>query len=197
MLGLFLLFAAPARAEPDDCLKQVEPTPDHALAQAGARLKANPRDAAALLCAATAEFNIGAYHEAATYFLQLAAQQAQPAEAARAYGKAGWAAMRANDLKSAGAAFARVIKLTPKDPVAWQDHATVLMQSEQFWEAKRELDYALRLAPNDANALALRADCWLKLNIPAQAKKDARQALSLQPEQELAHGVLQKIAAME
>lgn len=195
VLGIAL--ALPAQAQQSTCAALTQSDPDHAMALAQDTLKRQPDDADALLCRATAAFQTGNYAVAAKDFARLAAVATDKAEAARLHSKAGWSWMRANQPAVAGKAFAAAIKLAPREAAYWQDHATALMQAEQYWDARRELDYALKLAPRDAALWALRADCWLKLGTPARARSDARQALALAPEQPMAKAILQKIAVEE
>lgn len=198
LCALCLLFwAVPAAAQTINCRVLAERDPDHALAMAQERLRAQPDDADALLCRATAAFQTGGFAMAARDFARLASLQSDKAVAAQLQSKAGWSLMRANQPAAAGRAFAAAIKLAPREATYWHDHATALMQAEQFWDARRELDYALTLSPRDADLWALRADCWLKLGTPARARSDARQALALQPEQPMAKAILQKIAIEE
>ena len=194
-IGVVLcLLAGPGRAV--DCAG-VEKDPDMVKARAMAVLAREPGNMAAQECRATADFHAGEFKAAAAQFLALAGRQADPAAGAALQSKAGWAFMRNHELGQAGKAFHAAIKLQPQAARYWQDHAMVLMQTEQFWDARRELDYALTLLPRDAALWALRADCWLKLGVAAQAKRDARVALALEPGQTLAAAVMQKIGAGE
>jgi Flp pilus assembly protein TadD len=194
---LCLGWALPVQAQQPACLALVQRDPDHAFVLAEDALRLNPADHDALLCRATAAFQIGDFTNAAKDFARLAVAEPDKPEAARLYSKAGWSLMRANQPAAAGKAFAAAIKFAPKQAAYWQDHATALMQAEQYWDARRELDYALQLAPRDAALWALRADCWLKLGTPARARSDARQALALQPEQPMALAIIQKVAVEE
>jgi Flp pilus assembly protein TadD len=200
-LALGLCGAAPATPVPPPtvppCLQLAETAPEQATALAMASLARNPADATARFCHATAAFFSGRFQAAGMEFRQLAAATPAPEAASTLHSKAGWAFARANMLQEAANSFATAAKLTPQNPSVWQDHATILMQTEQFWDAQRELDYALTLSPQNATLLALRAQCWFKLGATAKAKQDATAALALDPHEPLARALLQKITASE
>lgn len=190
-----MLLSPAAHATLPDCLQLAEQEPDRARLTASAQLATNPADSTALICRATAEFFAGDFPAAAASFTQAAQLfRQEPETAARLHNKSGWAWLRANNAPAAGRSFAAAIQQAPKTARYWQDHATALMQTEQFWDAKRELDYALQLSPKTAELWAMRAQAWLRLASPANAKSDAQHALALQPEEPLAQAVLQKMA---
>lgn len=194
MLGLIVgLLALPVQAVEQSCMAQAQIMPDQAQLLALRQLAQNQNDDEARLCLATAAFMIGDFKLAAQYFQRLARAEIVPEKAARLYSKAGWAFMRANQPAAAGKEFATAIKQMPKMQIYWHDHVVALMQTEQYWDAQHELDYALGLAPQEAALWALRADCWMKLGVSAKAKSDARQALTLQADNALALGVWHKV----
>lgn len=184
LLLLLLLAALPAAAE--SCPALMQSAPERAITVAQMQLRATPTDQAARGCLAGALFFAGAFIEAAAEYERLAQGTAATAPKAVAWSKAGWAWLRADAAGRAGKAFAAAIKLQPKVVQHWHDHATALMQAEQYWDAQRELDHALSLAPQDAAIWAARAECWYQLGSMAKARGDARQALALQPGQPLA-----------
>lgn len=187
---MLLLTAMPAKAE--SCQALVQRAPDRAVVVAQAQLRAAPGDTAARACLAEALFFASNFRAAAAEYENLVQAASDAQQRAAAWSKAGWAWLRADAAGPAGKAFAAAIKLQPKVAQHWLDHATTLMQAEQYWEAQRELDYALSLAPQDAAIWAVRAECWYQLGSVAKARSDARQALTLQPEQPLAQAIAAK-----
>lgn len=187
---ILLVPAMPARAE--SCQTLVQRAPERAVVVAQAQLRATPADTGARTCLAEALFFASKFREAAAEYENLVQSAPDVPQRAAAWSKAGWAWLRADAVAQAGKAFAAAIKLQPKVAQHWLDHATTLMQVEQYWEAQRELDYALSLAPQDAAIWAARAECWYQLGSAAKARSDARQALALQPEQPLAQAIAAK-----
>jgi Flp pilus assembly protein TadD len=65
-----------------------------------------------------------------------------------------------------------------------------LLILEKFVEAARELAEASRLDPRDADSLSHLAYCELKIGRPADARAHALAALALDPEDQLAKGII-------
>ncbi|MCX7602663.1 MAG: tetratricopeptide repeat protein [Bryobacteraceae bacterium] len=116
------------------------------------------------------------------------------AEAASAYQKAGeygpqdfrllvnWA----NALECAGRAEEAVEKLKAaqkyRQPLAWVSLGRILARKGNFAEALEALNEALRLAPDNADALAYRGNVHLLRGDPAAALADYEQALRIRPD---------------
>ncbi|MEJ0063725.1 MAG: hypothetical protein WDO70_11170 [Alphaproteobacteria bacterium] len=183
-----------AAAEREKCLAVAENDPDRAMVDSGIALRQNPGDRDAMLCRATAEFNIGDFPAAGRHFHDLARAAGQDNKiVAGMLAKAGWAFLRAGNAKVAEQELALAVHRDPGNMQYWQDHAAALMSLERYWDAVRELDYVIKRDPTAADALAFRADCWLKLGQDAKARSDSQAALALKPKHDLASAVAVKL----
>ena len=196
-LFLFLLLAPAAQAGESlpGCLALAATDPDQAQAAASAWLRRQPQSPDAMQCRATALFNVGDFVAAAVQFSRLARATTPEKAAAVFYDKAAWAYMRAQQNAAAEQELINAIEHDPGNRQYRQDHAVALMNKERYWDAVKELDYVLQHTPRAAEALALRADCWLRLGQGSRARHDAKLALELQPQQELAQAIINKLAA--
>lgn len=190
----FLTITAPAQA--DDlagCLAMVAKDPDQAQAVASVWLRRDPQSHDAMQCRAAALFSVGDFTAAAVQFGRLARLTAAEKPAAVFYDKAAWGYMRAKQNAAAEQEIINAITHDPQNPLYRQDHAVALMNAERYWDAVRELDPVIKLNPRAVDALATRADCWLKLGQGSRAKHDAKRVLEIQPNHELAQAVVNKL----
>lgn len=164
-----------------DCLTRAEKNPDLTLAEA-LQWKQEGGGYPAALCIAFARFHAGDSATAATEFIALAKQRAaqHPKEAAQLYTHAGLAAMHANKNKEAERAYAEALRLEPHDPEIWIDRATQRASVELFWDALGDVNKALKLMPDNTEALRLRGQIWMKLELPQNARQDFEKALDLE-----------------
>ncbi|MQX36570.1 tetratricopeptide repeat protein [Roseospira navarrensis] len=145
---------------------------------------------AARHCAAVALFALGEYAEAAARLEILAEESRQPLPLrleVLAQAGAGW--LRAGRPGRAEAALGTAIRLaeTPVEgvpsalPDLLIDRATARADQGRDSAAADDLDRALSLRPNDAEALALRASTLRRLGALAAARADAEAALARDP----------------
>ncbi|MGB4100348.1 MAG: hypothetical protein WBK91_00355 [Alphaproteobacteria bacterium] len=196
LLLIFLLAGLPvaqAAEGRDACLAKAETDPDQALAQANVRLRLAPQDQSAMQCRALALFNSAEFLAAAMQFSRLARAVAQDKTAAVHYGKAAWAYVRAQQSGAAAQEFINAIERDPGNMQYRQDYAMALMDGEHYWDAVRELNHVVRRNSRAVAALALRADCWLRLGQRSRARADAIRALEIHPDEKLARAILDKI----
>jgi tetratricopeptide (TPR) repeat protein len=145
---------------------------------------------AARHCAATALFGLGEFEEAAARLEVLARDSQQPLALrldVLAQAGAGW--LRAGRPQRAEAVYDTAIDLAGRPgegvpsalPGLLIDRATARADQGRDLEAARDLDRALDLRPNDAEALALRASTLRRTGSLAAARVDAEAALALDP----------------
>ena len=195
---LLVLLSLSTRVEAFDlsaCLASANTDPDQAQAAATVWLKKSPNSQPAQLCRATALFNLSEYVPAAVQFSQLARITTPDPAAAELYDKAAWSYMRGHQNAAAEQEFINTIEHNPDNPQYRYDHAVSLMNNERFWDAINELNFVLKRNQQNTEALALRADCWLKLHQDSRARHDARAALAIQSNHELALAILKQSLA--
>jgi tetratricopeptide (TPR) repeat protein len=86
--------------------------------------------------------------------------------------------------------FRRAVEMRPDRADAHQQLGLNLLILEKFVEAARELGEAARLDPRDSDSLSHLAYCELKIGRPADARAHALAALALNPEDQLAKGII-------
>lgn len=155
------------------CLKKADDLPDIAFAEAGAWLKAGG-GGGARLCRATAQFHRGEFLDAAREFAALAAASdvKDRKHAASLHEEAGLSFMRGNDFKNSEQQYAAAIALEPDEPEVWVDRATERASDEKYWDAIDDLNRALKIMPDNALALRLRGQAWMKLDQETNAVAD-------------------------
>lgn len=136
----------------------------------------------ARLCHATAQFNRGEYSLAAKEFAALAAatNAQDPRHAAELHARSGSAFSRARDSKNAEAQYAIALKIEPNDPEIWVDRALERASFERFWDAISDVNQALKIMPDMAEAWRLRGQCWQKLGNTKNAASDLNYAAQIE-----------------
>jgi tetratricopeptide (TPR) repeat protein len=86
--------------------------------------------------------------------------------------------------------FRRAVQMRPDRADTHQQLGLNLLILEKFDEAARELGEAARLDPRDSDSLSHLAYCELKIGRPADARAHALAALALNPEDQLAKGII-------
>ena len=86
--------------------------------------------------------------------------------------------------------FRRAVAMRPDQAAARQQLGLNLLVLEKFDEAARELSEAARLDPRDAASLSHLAYCELRLGRPTDARTHALAALALDPDDQLAKGII-------
>jgi tetratricopeptide (TPR) repeat protein len=86
--------------------------------------------------------------------------------------------------------FKRAVEMRPDRADTHQQLGLNLLILEKFDEAARELAEASQLDPRDADSLSHLAYCELKIGRPADARAHALAALALDPEDQLAKGII-------
>jgi len=188
LAALLVLIAIPADAvdAPEtllhNCLKKADDLPDMAVAEAEVWLK-HGGGPDARLCRAVAQFNRGEFAQAAADFAAVAkSRSGDPSRAARLYGQAGLAYMRADDFKKAEDEYGVALKLEPQDPDVWVDRAVERASAERYWDAIADLNQALGIMPDMVEALKIRAQVWVKLGMKGDAENDFEQAAKIEAE---------------
>ncbi len=161
------------RQKLEACLKKAEDLPDIAEANASTWLKHGGGEPARF-CHAAAQFNREEFSSSAHEFAALAAlhDKNDPRHAAELHARAGLGFMRANDNKNAENEYATALKLEPDDPEIWVDRATERAAAERYWDAISDLNHALGIMPDMADALRLRGQAWMKLGNSKNAAAD-------------------------
>lgn len=77
----------------------------------------------------------------------------------------------------------QIIKRTPKDPVAYQQRALVLMQIGRHDEAIADFSKSLSLGSKDPNTYSLRSTCYYLTGQYDRALADANAAIGIDPKQ--------------
>lgn len=157
----------------EECLKKAEELPDIAAANAELWFKQGGGEDARF-CHASAQFNRGEFTLAGRGFAALAAlrEKTDARKAAELHARAGSSFTRANDAKNAEKEFNAAIKLESSDPDIWIDRAAARANTEHYWDAISDLNQALRIAPDIAEAYRLRGQAWLKLGNSKNARAD-------------------------
>ena len=161
----------------ESCLAHAESSPDDAMAEAHSWYKNKGGDSA-LLCRAFAQFHRGEFAKSAQEFAMLAKKRDKKdhKHAASLHAQSALAYMRSNDHKNSSAEYAAALKLEPQDPEIWMDSATENAATEHYWDAISDLNHALKIMPDMAEALRLRGQAWAKLGQNSNAKADFERA---------------------
>jgi tetratricopeptide (TPR) repeat protein len=162
------------------CLKKAHDLPDDAAADAAAWEKQGGGNRA-LLCEAAAQLQRGEFMMAAPEFARLAAVEgaSDPERAAFLYAQAGLAYAEANSNKNAEIQYAAALRLEPQDPDIWLDRATARAGDERYWDAIDDINHALKLMPDMAEAYRLRGQVYTKLGLDSNAGYDFAKAEDL------------------
>lgn len=184
---LFLLIPATAGAVSNyaDCIALAERDAERARSEAAAWFSASGA-LGALHCEAQALAALGADRTAAEKLEALAgAPELGPEERAAVLTQAGSLYRREGDIAAARRALDAALRAAGGGmagaPVLIE-RAALSAEAANFTDAKADLDAALQLRPDDAEALALRAAARRRLGDSAGAKRDALSALELQPD---------------
>jgi len=157
----------------EKCLKRADDLPDIAAAESDVWIKKGGGNEAHL-CRAFAQSNRGMHVDAAREFWSLASlyRKTDAARTVMMDNLAGQEFMRAKDMKNAEARFTESIKIAPHDLTALIGHAEVLMEMERYWDALDDLNHALKLAPDNVDALRQRGRAWAQLGNDKNAEED-------------------------
>jgi tetratricopeptide (TPR) repeat protein len=162
------------------CLKRADELPDMAAAEAMAWIKQGGGNDAHL-CRAFAQVNRAMHADAAREFWALASRlrKSDPHRAAAMHDLAGQEFLRAKDIKNAEAQYTAALKLSPRDGDAYVGRAAAKMEAEKYWDAIGDLNYALKISPNNIDALRQRGRAWAQLGNSKNAQEDFEQAAAL------------------
>lgn len=94
------------------------------------------------------------------------------------------------DAERAEPAFARAVRLEPRNFEAQFGHGETLRALGRLRDAIRAFQLALAVAPNDADALASLAAAFLEMDMPRSAVAPAERVVDLRPDQGEAHAML-------
>jgi Flp pilus assembly protein TadD len=157
----------------EECLKKAEELPDIAAANSELWFKQGGGEDARF-CHASAQFNRGEFTLAGRGFASLAAlhEKSDTRKAAELHARAGSSFTRTNDAKNAEKEFNAAIKLESSDPDIWMDRGSSRANTEHYWDAISDLNQALKIAPDMAEAYRLRGQAWLKLSNTKNARAD-------------------------
>lgn len=150
-------------------------------------------------CIAMALFQLHDYGEAARRFEELAtAMLGMPApQRAQALDQAGQAWLDAHDPARAKAAFDAALQLGGKNADLLIDHAEALADLGQYWDAIDDLNRAIDLAPDRADAYIYRGTAYRYVDAPELALEDVQHGLKLAPNSPiglLERGILRRLA---
>ncbi len=165
------------------CMELARRAPHDAIAQAESLYKAGATQASRH-CLATALLTLGRAAQAAKVFGDLARDMrvADATERAEAFGQAGRAWLEAGDVKKAEAAFNDALAASPNDVLRLIDRAIARGSQGKDFEALDDLNRAVELAPNVADARILRAAANRRVGAGELADIDIAAALQIDPD---------------
>ena len=186
LLGLLLASAAQAAEVPSipvesaqlqKCLKRADELPDMAAVEAQVWIKKNGGNDAHL-CRAFAQANRGMHADSAREFWALASfyDKRKNSHALMLHNLSGQEFLRAKDIKNAAPQYDASLKISPGDITALTGRAETRMDSEHYWEAIDDLNRALKIDPNNVNALRQRGRAWAQLGNKKNAAEDFARA---------------------
>ncbi len=188
MLGVVLLLAGKVRAadtplespQLQKCLQRADDLPDIAAAEAEVWIKKDGGNDAHL-CHAFAQSNRGMHVDAAREFWFIASyfNKRDTRRAVLMHNMAGQEFLRGKDIKNAEAQYNASLKLMPDNPDGLVGHAQTRMAYEKYWDALDDLNRALKIKPDDAEALRQRGLVWVQLGNEAKAAEDFDRAEAL------------------
>ncbi|MGE3624556.1 MAG: tetratricopeptide repeat protein [Bdellovibrionales bacterium] len=166
------------------CLKKAKDAPDMAAADAEKWVK-EKGGKPAILCRATAQFNRGEYPKAADDFSALAVDEKDAMHAALLHSQAALAYARAPNFDKSEEQYGKALALETQDPNIWVGRANMRAAGQNYWEAIADLNKALDIMPDMAEALKLRGQVWFKLGLDTNAAVDFKHAAEIQAEEDV------------
>jgi tetratricopeptide (TPR) repeat protein len=159
------------------CLKHVEEMPDIAAAEAQVWIK-NQGGNDAHLCRAFAQSGRGMHEDAAREFWGLASgfDKHDKGRGVMMHNLAGKEFLAAKDAKNAEGQFAAVLKIAPMNSAALVGRAETRMAAERYWDAIDDLNAALKINPDNVDALRQRGRAWTNLGNDKNAQEDLAHA---------------------
>ncbi len=146
------------------CLKRADDLPDIAAAEATAWIKKGGGNDAHL-CRAFAQMNRGMHEDAHHAVLM--------------HDMAGQEFLATNKIKDALAQYGMALNIAPKDPQSLIGRAKTRMAVDRYWDALDDLNKALKIDPNNVDALRQRGRAWAQLGDNKNAQEDFGRAEDL------------------
>lgn len=168
------------------CLMLTRTQPDKAIELAGKWITLGGGEAARH-CQALALVGLKEYGEGATRLEELARDSKQaPLVRANMLAQAGQAWLMQDEPSRAYAAQSAALQIVPQGSKQFVelllDRAGTLAEAGKYKEGLADLDAALKVEPNNAEALAFRASAYRALGDTDQASADAERALEINPD---------------
>ncbi len=162
------------------CLKRADDLPDIAAAEATAWIKKGGGNDAHL-CRAFAQMNRGMHEDAAKDFWVLASyyDKFDAHHAVLMHDMAGQEFLATNKIKDALAQYGMALNIAPKDPQSLIGRAKTRMAVDRYWDALDDLNKALKIDPNNVDALRQRGRAWAQLGDNKNAQEDFGRAEDL------------------